>query len=313
MSCSFHADKQVNCVGDGIRNFVVCGDMFCSDGTEVMPALDVDSVVDLVHWWGCHADASGVRCFGHASYHPMGYNEGLGVYVSDAATWPIPGVKGRVIDLGIGATHGCALIEDGRVYCWGVNRAGQLGRAKSTKRSPNGGDRALLVSGLPQLVNLDGGDDHTCGLDAQGTAWCWGSNEHGQLGGSPSGFGVPVSVPDLPSLASLHVGDTHACGLDHDARVWCWGDDREGQLGDGPGIVGQGPRVIEGLPAIRQLSTATATTCAVDEKGEVWCWGLNESRQASTASPTWSLAAVEVDPSRIIPIVESPPPGVGPK
>jgi alpha-tubulin suppressor-like RCC1 family protein len=309
LSCSFHADGHANCIGDGTRTFEVCGDVLCSDGTDVMPALTVNSVVDLVDWWGCHADArGGVSCFGHASYHPMDYVPSLGVYVSEAeAAWRIDApVKGRVIDIGLGAKHGCALLEDGRVYCWGLNGDGQLGRAEPRRRSAASGDRALLVSGIPSLVSLDAGDAHTCGLDQQGTAWCWGANDRGQLGAPSSGRGAAISVPNMPPLRSLQVAELHACGLDHDGRVWCWGDDREGQLGDGPSIIGDGPRVVEGLPPIRQLAAAAGTTCAVDEDGEVWCWGRNKNRQPSTASAAWSLAAVEVAPSRIVAMVGKP-------
>jgi hypothetical protein len=303
LSCSMSADV-VECVGDG--KLATCDDIFCSDSVDVMPPFALDSVVDLVPWWGCHADKRGVSCFGHASYHPTKYYPAFNVLVaSSKPAWRIHApIKGRVIDIGLGDDHGCALVEDGRVYCWGLNDAGQLGRATPRRRSPASGDRALLVPGLAKLVSLDAGEAHTCGLDEQGTAWCWGANDHGQLGAPLSGHGTPVSVPNMPSLISLQVADTHACGIDHDARVWCWGDDREGQLGDGPGIVGEGPRVITGLPAITQLASGAATSCAIDEHGEVWCWGRNDKRQASTSSPPWSRGSVEVAPSRIVAFVQ---------
>jgi hypothetical protein len=56
-----------------------------------------------------------------------------------------------------------------------------------------------------------------------------------------------------------------------------------------------------------RLAAAVGTTCAINQQGEVWCWGRNKDRQASTASPAWSLAAVELAPSRIMQIVGACP------
>ena len=33
----------------------------------------------------------------------------------------------RIIDIAAGANRGCAVVENGRSYCWGLNDAGQIG------------------------------------------------------------------------------------------------------------------------------------------------------------------------------------------
>ena len=82
----------------------------------------------------------------------------------------------------------------------------------------------------------------SCMLTASGDAWCWGDNEHGQLGAASStrcsGGSVPCSGQPLhaaPTLrfAEISPGQIHSCGLDAAGQAWCWGFGIGGQLGDG--------------------------------------------------------------------------------
>src|SRR5690606_19781984 len=78
--------------------------------------------------------------------------------------------------LALGNNHGCRLTPAGAA-CWGRGSEGQLGRAiPAAIGAPD------LVEGAPAFVALAAGRAHTCGLAADGTAWCWGANDAGQLG-----------------------------------------------------------------------------------------------------------------------------------
>ena len=65
-----------------------------------------------------------------------------------------------MVDIGMGAFHGCALGEDGSVWCWGSNGGGQLGDGSV------GGGRltAKRVGGLPTIAQLSVGLAHTCAV-----------------------------------------------------------------------------------------------------------------------------------------------------
>ena len=67
-----------------------------------------------------------------------------------------------------------------------------------------------MSSGAP-WARIAAGGDHTCGIRAGGTLWCWGDNTYGEA--SPPG-GV---------FSSVAVGDSFACGIRPSARVECWG------------------------------------------------------------------------------------------
>jgi alpha-tubulin suppressor-like RCC1 family protein len=93
-----------------------------------------------------------------------------------------------VASLSAGLMHNCALASDGTVRCWGSNKAGQLGAV--TGRAADAGaysdeKRSTLpfsVKGLSDVASVSCGAEHSCAVLKNGTAACWGSNEHGKLG-----------------------------------------------------------------------------------------------------------------------------------
>ena len=79
-----------------------------------------------------------------------------------------------------GAFHNCGIIDDQidySLWCWGSNRAGQLGNGnQQDQRIPQ------KVAPDQQWNLVAGGTDHTCGITADGHLYCWGSNQYGKLG-----------------------------------------------------------------------------------------------------------------------------------
>jgi hypothetical protein len=68
------------------------------------------------------------------------------------------------------------------------------------------------------------GNRHTCGLRG-GALYCWGSNEHGQLGtgvNSPPEQLHPVRVDDNDDWTAISAGDFGACGI-RSGALYCWG------------------------------------------------------------------------------------------
>lgn len=84
-----------------------------------------------------------------------------------------------------GARFACALVNGGRVLCWGSNHHGQLGaRAPSEQRSSTAPVAVERTDGsaLDGVVDLALGAFHACARRNDGSVWCWGSNLSGQLG-----------------------------------------------------------------------------------------------------------------------------------
>lgn len=74
--------------------------------------------------------------------------------------------------IGTGNEHTCALGADGAAACWG----GLLGDGSSASSAT-----PTPVTGGLQFDVLSTGFAHTCGV-TQREVWCWGANDHGQLG-----------------------------------------------------------------------------------------------------------------------------------
>jgi uncharacterized protein YjdB len=126
------------------------------------------------------------------------------------------------------------------------------------------------------------GSEHTCGLLSDGSAWCWGSNAGGQLGGGATGTSAtaPVSVPGTDRLQGIVAGAGHSCGLTGDGTALCWGANANGQVGNGKAEARvTSPTVVTGGKKFTQLAAGATHTCGIDPGGAAWCWGRNESGQ----------------------------------
>ncbi|MCB0219885.1 MAG: VCBS repeat-containing protein, partial [Chrysiogenetes bacterium] len=140
-----------------------------------------------------------VYCWGNDT--PGALGNGAGTNSETTPTTPvdtgaITGYKDfREIEAGNQFT--CGILADGRSYCWGADGNGELGNdpAFSNADSPVKVD----VTGLPsnqEFKLITPGVTHTCGLAYDGSAWCWGLDDAGQLGGTlgDDTSGVPAPV-----------------------------------------------------------------------------------------------------------------------
>jgi alpha-tubulin suppressor-like RCC1 family protein len=69
------------------------------------------------------------------------------------------------------------------------------------------------------------GQAHTCGLDADSLAWCWGWNELGQLGIGTTSVSEPHPVPVDGGRRwhDIQSGAAHTCAINKGGRAFCWG------------------------------------------------------------------------------------------
>lgn len=195
------------------------------------------------------------------------------------------------IDGGEGYT--CALGKSGRAFCWGTNTSGQTG---SGLGMPAVSSVARPTEMAASLVTVASGGQHSCGLQADGSAYCWGDNTYGQIGNGASGprVSLPVRVQTAVRFKSITVGGSHTCAIDEDNLAWCWGLNANSQIGQAPlspsGLTGTlfattptlvlSPAPFAGLLEFQALSAGSAFTCGIDVSGVAWCWGSNVNGRA---------------------------------
>ncbi len=140
------------------------------------------------------------------------------------------------------------------------------------------------------------GGDHTCALDSDGQAWCWGSNGRGELGitDGRSSSDVPLAVNGTTRFRLLSAGTRHTCGIDTDGRLWCWGANDAGQLGDGTHHDRREPHVVPVDLRFADVSAGTTHTCGVALDGRLWCWGRNDAGQLGNPDMSADGAALPV-------------------
>ena len=155
----------------------------------------------------CAIVANGaVKCWGDNS------RGGLGNGSTSNSSTPVSvsGITGATkVFTNYGGTS-CALINDGKIKCWGYNYYGQVGNGTTTTSFPYGVMTPATVSGISNAVDLNVGNGHVCAVLADGAVKCWGSNDGGQLGigeGQSAGTSTPQAVPGITNAVAIGHGD----------------------------------------------------------------------------------------------------------
>lgn len=221
----------------------------------------------------------------------------------------------KIVDFAAGGMHSLALDSANRLWSWGGNDSGVLGRdtskAKEVLKSMDAGDEDSddedgdlneaestpgLVENLPntedggaKIVQVVATDNLSAVLYDNGEVYAWGCfrcNE-GLLGFLRQEISLqktPYKVKELSNIAQLAGGKDHLLALDKKGIVYAWGNGQQFQLGR---------RVLErhryrtlepqqfGLYNIKYIASGDFHCFAIDVEGKVFAWGLNQFGQCA--------------------------------
>gem|GEM_PF-1667311 len=204
-----------------------------------------------------------------------------------------------------GYKHGCAVMSNGTVRCWGINSDGQFGNGTTSSTSSGG----VQVAGITDAVKVDvnpgniENNNRSCALLSSGQAKCWGiatsslKNYMG-TGDSVARYLTPMNVCRSGSTSAgtcvplengidISVDAFGGCVVTStdttsftDNRIYCWG-----QIPDSTIAI---PVCTSGTVAANTCVELTKVTkvasdqyhrCALTSDKKVFCWGTNESNQ----------------------------------
>lgn len=244
----------------------------------------------------CVVAGGKAECFGENAWGVLSPNDPAVLGEQKMVRWAELGpldFGAPVRALGLGGKHGCAILEDATISCWGLDNFQQLGGLGGTRRAS-----ITQIPGLTDVHAIASGTFHTCVALEDGTVRCWGKAETGALGVSeepPTSVATPAVVPGLTGVEQLAADGDSTCALDREGGLWCWGDNEHGQLGVGDAKTRWVPTRVDGLPPLASMGLSNHG-CALTRKGQVWCWGDNEWGAVGDGTTNDRLAPVRVWP-----------------
>lgn len=200
---------------------------------------------------------------------------------------------GRAQAVAISDTRACAILDGGRLRCWGRSWGSDeiIGDDEPASAAP-------LVDFGRAVEQVALGPHHACVVLDDGSVRCWGWSDAGRLG--VPGVEDLLDDVDAPRVPAVDLGfvavdvDVHtrgSCALSTEGAVRCWGE-RSGELVGYPAGTGsctsceaspaccigdhEPPSAFGDLPLgarASQLSMAGMNACALVTGDAVRCWG----------------------------------------
>jgi alpha-tubulin suppressor-like RCC1 family protein len=214
-ACALLEDGSVRCWGQNLQGEIGDPKEMSAIGDDESPAtrppVDVGGKVAEIQAGGAFTCArlvdGNVRCWGMAASGRLGYPNRT--KDDDAKPPSMAGnldLGGRAVQIDLGQAHACAVLEGGKLRCWGSSAGGQLGYGNSETIGDNeapasAGD--VDVGGT--VAQLSVGGDRTCVLLDSGGVRCWGRNKADRAGGGHLGYERQDNIGDDETPAS--VGD----------------------------------------------------------------------------------------------------------
>lgn len=213
-----------------------------------LPAV---SSIEAGDYHFCAVSAGNVYCWGLNDLNQVAASTDF--YLTKPALVELPA---KAIDISLGDSHSCALLETKDVFCWGSNEYDQLGSGV------DGTVPSLVFSGTAK--KLEAGGLTTCVVDAQSAIQCTGvSNNQFLAFGDDLGFSG--------SVGDIAAGKHAICAIVQPG-VECRGFGLNGELGT-TGTSSDTPRLVPSSTGFVEIYTKHSGVCAMRADREIFCWG----------------------------------------
>jgi hypothetical protein len=189
----------------------------------------------------CGLKGTALYCWGWNVYCLVGNSQSI-------ATTPVlftalPAVSA----ISVGQFLAAALLPDGTLVVWGGNPYGELGLGYS---DTNGHCTPIAMRLPAKVIQVTVGILHACAIIEGNTAYCWGYNANGEVGGGTTGtYATPTLVVGLKNVTFITAGYDKTLAIVSGTTVYGWG------LGYACYQAGMPtPAIFPALPSVSHLS-----------------------------------------------------------
>jgi alpha-tubulin suppressor-like RCC1 family protein len=146
------------------------------------------------------------------------------------------------------------------------------------------------------MPDVAAGGEHSCGIRATGTLWCWGRNSYGQIGNGTASQDSepPTQVGAKTDWLKVTGGGASTCAIRTNQALYCWGLNHRGQIGDETRTVRAVPTQVPGASRWRSVSMGFFHTCGINSSDTLRCWGDNSAGQLGQGNTKRSLERQKV-------------------
>lgn len=182
-----------------------------------------------------------------------------------------------------------ALAQDGSIWSWGMNYAGQLGIGNTIPQYT-----PVKIGSDNDWIFVETGESSTFAIKANGTLWSWGRNEFGQLGhGSMTNVWIPTQVGTDTDWKFVSNQSARTIAIKTDNTLWGWGS--EPGPPDDPGFINSTTPVQIGTDTWNTVCVAQFCAFAIKSDGTLWAWGNTILGNGTTGGWTSHLTQIGTD------------------
>ena len=189
----------------------------------------------------------------------------------------------NAVSVSVGDSFACAVLNDGKLICWGFNYDGQLGVGVSGGSSVNPVNVDVGSGRTAKAVAC--GWSSTCAILDDDTLKCWGENNNGKLGyGDTTTRTAPeataVNLGSGRTAKAVTVGYQNVCAILDDDSIKCWGRGIYSGHGSISGDITTPRTDVVNLGSGRTAKTVSCGyfhCCALLDDDTVKCWGNKQS------------------------------------
>ena len=174
----------------------------------------------------------------------------------------------------------CAITNDGKLYTWGYNGHGQLGRGNSSDYTSQG---PLLVATQSSNTFTFCHSSYYSNFALQDNGYLWSCGYNGQyvLGTGNNSQQNTFYRINLPNVIDFHCNHDVALAVTSENKVYVWGTDSNSwyQMGSVTGTTGT-PTHMTALDGknIVKVRTAGYSGHAISSDGKMYSWGKGQYR-----------------------------------